>query len=156
MPLGVRRNSSSPNSLRSLASELLTAGCEMPRFSATFDTRRSTRNWSKTTSRFRSSSCSSIGRSVSLLVIRLISGIRLADHAPAPMIGRGRCVRPVLTPPCTEKETRMSDPSTIFPSAARWEREETSRIPFVAYTSDDLYKRELERFFYKGHWCYVG
>jgi salicylate 5-hydroxylase large subunit len=50
----------------------------------------------------------------------------------------------------------MNETSNIFPSAARWEREETSRIPFVAYTSDDLYKRELERFFYQDHWCYVG
>jgi salicylate 5-hydroxylase large subunit len=32
----------------------------------------------------------------------------------------------------------------------------TSRIPFAAYTREDLYQRELERFFYRGHWCYVG
>jgi salicylate 5-hydroxylase large subunit len=50
----------------------------------------------------------------------------------------------------------MSDPSSVFPSALRWERPETSRIPFLAYTSEQLYQRELERFFYKGHWCYVG
>ncbi len=32
----------------------------------------------------------------------------------------------------------------------------TSRIPFGAYTSDDLHKKELERFFYSKHWCYAG
>ncbi|MBP6900657.1 MAG: aromatic ring-hydroxylating dioxygenase subunit alpha [Burkholderiaceae bacterium] len=32
----------------------------------------------------------------------------------------------------------------------------THRIPFEAYTRDDLYRRELQRFFYRGHWCYVG
>jgi len=37
-----------------------------------------------------------------------------------------------------------------------WQGEGSSRIPFWAYTRDDLYQRELERFFYNGHWCYVG
>ena len=41
MPRGVRRNSSSPSSLRKRASALLTAGCVMPSACATFDTRRS-------------------------------------------------------------------------------------------------------------------
>ncbi len=50
----------------------------------------------------------------------------------------------------------MSQPSTIFPTQPTWEGEDTHRIPFVAYTSHALYQRELERFFYKGHWCYVG
>ena len=50
----------------------------------------------------------------------------------------------------------MSDTSTVFPTEAHWESDGTSRIPFLTYTSDELYKRELERFFYKGHWCYVG
>jgi salicylate 5-hydroxylase large subunit len=51
------------------------------------------------------------------------------------------------------QETTMSD---IFPTEPRWELPGTSRIPFLTYTSDELYQRELERFFYKGHWCYVG
>ena len=38
----------------------------------------------------------------------------------------------------------------------RWESEGTSRIPFAAYTSEALHAKELERFFYRGHWCYVG
>ncbi len=37
-----------------------------------------------------------------------------------------------------------------------WERNDTSRIPFAVYTDDDLHKKELERFFYKDHWSYVG
>jgi salicylate 5-hydroxylase large subunit len=39
---------------------------------------------------------------------------------------------------------------------SEWENEGSSRIPFRAYTDDDIYKRELERFFYAGHWCYVA
>jgi salicylate 5-hydroxylase large subunit len=37
-----------------------------------------------------------------------------------------------------------------------WEAGNISRIPFQAYLREDLYQRELERFFYRGHWCYVG
>ena len=32
----------------------------------------------------------------------------------------------------------------------------SSRIPFWAYTDEAVYQQELERFFYNGHWCYVG
>ena len=39
---------------------------------------------------------------------------------------------------------------------AHWERSDTSRIPFAVYTQDDTHKKELERFFYKNHWSYVG
>jgi salicylate 5-hydroxylase large subunit len=46
--------------------------------------------------------------------------------------------------------------STIFPAEPRWELPGTSRIPFKVYTSEELHQRELERFFYQGHWCYVG
>jgi salicylate 5-hydroxylase large subunit len=45
---------------------------------------------------------------------------------------------------------------TVFPVLPAWNGAGTSRIPFLAYTSDALHRRELERFFYKGHWCYVG
>ena len=37
-----------------------------------------------------------------------------------------------------------------------WEGGGSSRIPFAAYTDEALHRRELERFFYRGHWCYVG
>jgi salicylate 5-hydroxylase large subunit len=50
----------------------------------------------------------------------------------------------------------MKDSATFFPREPRWEGGGTYRIPFLTYTSDELYKRELERFFYKKHWCYVG
>lgn len=50
----------------------------------------------------------------------------------------------------------MSGNPTVFPKDPVWPGEGSSRIPFWAYTRDDLYKQELERFFYSGHWCYVG
>jgi salicylate 5-hydroxylase large subunit len=50
----------------------------------------------------------------------------------------------------------MSDRSMVFPTEPQWEGNGTSRVPFVAYTDEDIYRRELERFFYKGHWCYIG
>jgi salicylate 5-hydroxylase large subunit len=37
-----------------------------------------------------------------------------------------------------------------------WEHGDTSRVPFAVYTDEVLHRRELERFFYRGHWCYVG
>jgi len=50
----------------------------------------------------------------------------------------------------------MSEVKTVFPKDPAWPGEGTSRIPFWAYTRDDLHKRELDRLFYSGHWCYVG
>jgi salicylate 5-hydroxylase large subunit len=51
----------------------------------------------------------------------------------------------------------MNDTSSTFPTEPHWEAGAgTHRIPFLTYTSDELYQRELERFFYKSHWCYVG
>ncbi|MEN9688810.1 MAG: hypothetical protein RI998_807 [Pseudomonadota bacterium] len=46
--------------------------------------------------------------------------------------------------------------TTVFPIDPKWEGEGTSRIPFWAYTREDLYKKELDQFFYNNHWCYVG
>ncbi len=46
--------------------------------------------------------------------------------------------------------------TTVFPADPKWEGEGTSRIPFWAYTREDLYKKELDQFFYNNHWCYVG
>ncbi|MBI5718129.1 MAG: Rieske 2Fe-2S domain-containing protein [Burkholderiales bacterium] len=37
-----------------------------------------------------------------------------------------------------------------------WPAEGTHRIPFSVYTQEELHRRELERFFYRGHWCYIG
>ncbi|MDR7152804.1 salicylate 5-hydroxylase large subunit [Hydrogenophaga palleronii] len=42
------------------------------------------------------------------------------------------------------------------PDTLSWELGGTSRIPFAVYTDEQRHQRELERFFYKGHWCYVG
>lgn len=45
-------------------------------------------------------------------------------------------------------------PLNAAPSA--WGDAPDSRVPGWAYTSPDIYHEELERFFYRGHWCYVG
>ncbi len=50
----------------------------------------------------------------------------------------------------------MSSPHPVFPLQPVWESSGTHRVPFAAYTSEEIYRRELERFFYRGHWCYVG
>jgi len=42
------------------------------------------------------------------------------------------------------------------PAPLQWEAGGTSRIPFAVYTDEARHKKELERFFYRGHWCYVG
>jgi salicylate 5-hydroxylase large subunit len=44
----------------------------------------------------------------------------------------------------------------IFPKEIHWENSGTSRIPFQVYTDPKIYRKELQRFFYSGHWCYVG
>ena len=38
----------------------------------------------------------------------------------------------------------------------QWGDAPTSRAPGWIYTDHAVYRRELERFFYRGHWCYVG
>lgn len=50
----------------------------------------------------------------------------------------------------------MSDIPVVFPKDPQWQGEGTHHIPFWAYTDKDVYKKELERLFYHGHWCYVG
>jgi salicylate 5-hydroxylase large subunit len=37
-----------------------------------------------------------------------------------------------------------------------WGDAPTSRAPGAVYTDEALYREELERFFYRGHWCYVA
>lgn len=37
-----------------------------------------------------------------------------------------------------------------------WPKAGASRVPHWAYVDPGLYRQELERFFYSGHWCYVG
>ena len=50
----------------------------------------------------------------------------------------------------------MNKTISVFPDQPVWESDGTHRIPFATYTDEQLYQRELERFFYRGHWCYVG
>src|SRR5690606_18769425 len=57
------------------------------------------------------------------------------------------------TPPQAPQTQR---PDTVFPVKLEWESEGTSRIPFKVYTDAELHQKELERFFYNKHWCYVG
>ncbi len=52
--------------------------------------------------------------------------------------------------------TSTTLPLDHFPAGVTWEGDGTSRIPFAVYTGEALHRRELERFFYRGHWCYVG
>jgi salicylate 5-hydroxylase large subunit len=37
-----------------------------------------------------------------------------------------------------------------------WSREDSSRVPFSAYTDQQVHAKELSRFFYGSHWNYVG
>ena len=37
-----------------------------------------------------------------------------------------------------------------------WGDAPTSQVPAWAYTDSEVYRAELERLFYRGHWCYVG
>ncbi len=39
---------------------------------------------------------------------------------------------------------------------SRWGDAPTSRVPGWVYSDAETYREELERFFYRGHWCYVG
>jgi salicylate 5-hydroxylase large subunit len=50
----------------------------------------------------------------------------------------------------------MNDSQVVFPRIPTWEGDGSSRVPFWAYTDPEIYRRELVRFFYTGHWCYVG
>jgi salicylate 5-hydroxylase large subunit len=50
----------------------------------------------------------------------------------------------------------MPESNKTFPDALKWETSGTHRIPFQVYTDEQIHKKELERFFYQGHWNYVG
>ncbi len=50
----------------------------------------------------------------------------------------------------------MGNTPEVFKQERVWEAEGSSRIPFWAYTDEGIYKKELDRLFYRGHWCYIG
>ena len=50
----------------------------------------------------------------------------------------------------------MDSTAPVFPADIAWESDGTSRIPFMAYAGAEQHREELERFFYRKHWCYVG
>ena len=50
----------------------------------------------------------------------------------------------------------MDTAAPVFPKQLHWEGDGTSRIPFMAYSGQAQHDKELERFFYRKHWCYVG
>jgi salicylate 5-hydroxylase large subunit len=43
-----------------------------------------------------------------------------------------------------------------FHGKRTWEAGNLSRVPYWVYTDEDIYRKELERFFYSGHWLYVA
>jgi salicylate 5-hydroxylase large subunit len=46
-------------------------------------------------------------------------------------------------------------PDPLAPPPA-WPGAGTHQVPFSVYTDEALHRRELDRFFYKAHWCYVA
>ena len=46
--------------------------------------------------------------------------------------------------------------TTVTPKQILWESAGTSRVPFQVYTDAAVHSTELDRFFYRNHWCYVG
>ncbi len=53
-------------------------------------------------------------------------------------------------------QANNSNTSTSKIDDFHWPFQDTSQIPFEVYTNPEIYKEELDNFFYKGHWCYVG
>lgn len=50
----------------------------------------------------------------------------------------------------------MNDTAITLPSSLSWPGDGVHRVPYWVYTDPDTYRRELERFYYAGHWCYIG
>ena len=46
--------------------------------------------------------------------------------------------------------------TAVAETGTRWGSEPASRVPGWVYTDPEVFRLELERFFYRGHWCYVG
>ena len=50
----------------------------------------------------------------------------------------------------------LHDLPTPTHATPAWGDDPVSRVPGWVYTDPEVYRQELDRFFYKGHWCYVG
>ena len=47
----------------------------------------------------------------------------------------------------------MNAPHEPLPPTLDWGDAPISRVPGWVYTDPGIYQQELERFFYRGHWC---
>jgi salicylate 5-hydroxylase large subunit len=52
------------------------------------------------------------------------------------------------------QEDTMNAPDR--PAVIAWHEQGPSRVPYRVYCDPALHEEELRRFFYRGHWCYVG
>lgn len=50
----------------------------------------------------------------------------------------------------------MNDAIHDLQAKMSWAEPGTHRIPFAAYTDPELYRQELQKLFYRAHWCYLG
>ena len=62
---------------------------------------------------------------------------------------------PNASPSAAPDTAQLTTPE-LAPGLPQWEGAGTHRVPFAVYTSEQLHRRELDRLFYKNHWCYVG
>ena len=57
----------------------------------------------------------------------------------------------------TELPTKpLAEQPLRFTPHGAWQAGSASRVPYTTYTDDALYRQELEKLFYQGHWCYVA
>ncbi len=54
-----------------------------------------------------------------------------------------------------DTQTKFATDQRTDTSPPAWDAD-ISRVPAWAYTREDIYRRELDRLFYRNHWCYVG
>jgi salicylate 5-hydroxylase large subunit len=50
----------------------------------------------------------------------------------------------------------MNDAGIPLQADPVWSTPGTHQVPFAAYTDPALYRQELRKLFYAGHWCYLG
>lgn len=61
-----------------------------------------------------------------------------------------------MTADPSSAHTPAPDPPERIAAEPPGEAADRGRVPFSMYTDEQLYRRELDRLFYRGHWCYVG